>query len=166
MLASVANVRVDLSDDPERGGNAEDRRDLVLFDDAEILTGVGRSVGLALVHEARASVKQRTVRDVAVTDDPSQVARRPPNVVRLASVERRHCVHQRHEVPAGRSLNSLRRVCRSRRVKYVQGVICLDRNTVNRLGKCFFPANVDQRVQLGDEDVLALENDAFVGFPC
>lgn len=52
-----------------------------MFSVPEVLAGVRRAVGFALVHDGGESSTERTVTDVGVAHHPAHVRGRPPHVV-------------------------------------------------------------------------------------
>lgn len=73
MLPTMPDVWIDLSNDTERCWNTEDRCHLMLFNDTEILTGIRCTIRFSFIHQAGAAVKQRSIGNVAMTDDPTQI---------------------------------------------------------------------------------------------
>ena len=63
-------------------------------------TSIRRANGLALKQHGGASGQQRRVDNVGMTNDPTDIRRRPINIARLHIIDIRHAPPKRHRMPA------------------------------------------------------------------
>src|SRR3546814_12524645 len=59
----------------------------MVANDAPEGAGIGRADGLAFVHHARAAVNQRAIDNIAVADRPSDIRRRPEDIVPADAID-------------------------------------------------------------------------------
>ena len=90
VLPDELALRILFLDGAEGGRRGEQRRDVVLRDDAPEGTCVGRADWLALVDQRGRAVQQGPVADVGVTDHPAHVGGGPEHLARLDAVEVLH----------------------------------------------------------------------------
>ena len=118
-------LRVLLLEDADRRRRREHRRDAVLLDQPPPDAGVGTD-RQAFVEDRRHAGDERAVDDVAVADDPADVAGREVGLAGLAAEDVLHARGERDRVAAGVALDALRpaggaagveRVARMRRIE-------------------------------------------------
>src|SRR5665811_234071 len=80
-----------LGDGPERRGSSVELGHIVLVTDGPEAPGI-RIVGDAFKHHRGGAVGQRSVHDVAVPRDPSDVRRAPEDVIRMVVKDQLMCV--------------------------------------------------------------------------
>ena len=118
-------LRVLLLQHADRRRRGEHRRDAVLLDQPPPDAGVGPD-RQALVEDRRHAGDERAVDDVAVADDPADVAGREVGLAGLAAEDVLHARRQRDRVAAGVALHAFRPAGRSARVERVARVVGID----------------------------------------
>ena len=118
-------LRVLLLEHADRGRRGEHRGDAVLLDQLPPDPGVGPD-RQAFVEDRRHAGDQRAVDDVAVADDPADVAGREVGLARAAAEDVLHARRERDRVAAGVALHALRTAGRPARVERVARVVGVD----------------------------------------
>ena len=131
-LRMMVAVRIVAADGAEGGRRGEERRHVVLGDDAPEGAGVGRADRLALVEHARAAVQQRRVDDVGMADHPADVGGGPERLAGIDAVDRLHRPFQRDHVAAIVAHDAFRLAGRAGGVEDVERVGRLDRHAFDR----------------------------------
>ena len=90
---------IGLLDRSDRGRRGEESAHAVLFDQLPEYARIGRAHGLAFENHRRIAIEQGSIANIAMPNDPADIARGPKCLARWAIIQTRHRPLQSGEMP-------------------------------------------------------------------